>query len=172
MGKARKVFSANSHFDQELSLYQDSRYCLFASWDKTLRLWDLESGKSTITFVDNDRDVLYMGHGPWGMNSREWARTPSTDTPAQYRALAMPEEATASPQATKTEVPLEGRQPGTALETRGTQRLFWPGSPAEAVNQVPFSPVKYWNVVTLTTKYWHGTCQRTRSLLDILSTTY
>jgi len=41
-----------------LSLSQDSRYCLSASWDKTLRLWDLESGKSTTTFVDHDRDIL------------------------------------------------------------------------------------------------------------------
>jgi guanine nucleotide-binding protein subunit beta-2-like 1 protein len=57
-GIPKKVLSSHSHFVQDLALSLDSRYALSASWDKTLRLWDLTSGNSTTTFVGHEKDVL------------------------------------------------------------------------------------------------------------------
>ena len=37
---------------------RSKKHMLFLSWNKTLRLWDLESRKSTVTFVDHANDVL------------------------------------------------------------------------------------------------------------------
>lgn len=34
----------HGHFVSDLTLSQDSRYCLTGSWDGTLRLWDLRKG--------------------------------------------------------------------------------------------------------------------------------
>jgi guanine nucleotide-binding protein subunit beta-2-like 1 protein len=57
-GIPKRVYSGHSHFVQDLALSADSRYCLSASWDKTLRLWDLVKGVTVETFVDHDSDVL------------------------------------------------------------------------------------------------------------------
>lgn len=57
-GIPKRVLSGHSHFIEDLALSIDSRYALTASWDKTLRLWDLTHGKSTHTFVDHTKDAL------------------------------------------------------------------------------------------------------------------
>jgi guanine nucleotide-binding protein subunit beta-2-like 1 protein len=57
-GCVRKVMSGHSHFIQDLALSLDSRFALSASWDKTLRLWDLSRGETVDTFVDHSSDVL------------------------------------------------------------------------------------------------------------------
>lgn len=57
-GIPKKVHSGHSHFIQDICLSLDSRYCLSASWDKTLRLWDLSNGSTIKTFVSHNKDVL------------------------------------------------------------------------------------------------------------------
>ena len=54
----------HSHFISDLSLSQDSRYCLTASWDSTLRLWDLRKGQTIKRFVSHSRDVLAVAFSP------------------------------------------------------------------------------------------------------------
>lgn len=60
----KKVFTGHSHFISDLSLSQDSRYCLTGSWDGTLRLWDLKKGKTLKRFVSHTRDVLGVAFSP------------------------------------------------------------------------------------------------------------
>lgn len=57
-GTKRKVLSGHSHFVNDLALSLDSKYALSASWDKTIRLWDLQRGETVETFVDHSKDVL------------------------------------------------------------------------------------------------------------------
>jgi guanine nucleotide-binding protein subunit beta-2-like 1 protein len=57
-GTVRKTLSGHSHFVQDLCLSVDSKYALSASWDKTIRLWDVVKGETIETFVDHTKDVL------------------------------------------------------------------------------------------------------------------
>jgi guanine nucleotide-binding protein subunit beta-2-like 1 protein len=57
-GTAKKSFKGHSHIVQDVTISADGAYALSASWDKTLRLWDLESGECTQRFVGHTGDVL------------------------------------------------------------------------------------------------------------------
>jgi guanine nucleotide-binding protein subunit beta-2-like 1 protein len=48
----------HNHFVQDVVISSDGQYALSASWDKTLRLWDLTSGKTTRRFIGHTNDVL------------------------------------------------------------------------------------------------------------------
>jgi guanine nucleotide-binding protein subunit beta-2-like 1 protein len=63
-GIPRKVLKGHSHFVEDISLSQDSRYCLSASWDGTLRLWDVAKGTTTKRFVSHTKDVLTCAFSP------------------------------------------------------------------------------------------------------------
>lgn len=63
-GVPKKVLKGHSHFIQDLSLSQDSRYALTASWDKTLRLWDIARGTTSRRFVGHSGDVLSVAFSP------------------------------------------------------------------------------------------------------------
>jgi guanine nucleotide-binding protein subunit beta-2-like 1 protein len=54
----------HSHFINDLALSQDSRYVLSASWDGTLRLWDIKKGVTSRRFVSHTRDVLAVAFSP------------------------------------------------------------------------------------------------------------
>lgn len=57
-GVPKKSFIGHSHIVQDVTISADGAYALSGSWDKTLRLWDLETGKSTKRFVGHTGDVL------------------------------------------------------------------------------------------------------------------
>lgn len=57
-GIPKKSFKGHSHIVQDVTISADGAYALSASWDKTLRLWDLESGECTQRFVGHTGDVL------------------------------------------------------------------------------------------------------------------
>jgi len=57
-GYPRKALRGHNHFIQDVALSSDGQYAISASWDKTLRLWDLNDGKTTHRFVGHTNDVL------------------------------------------------------------------------------------------------------------------
>lgn len=57
-GVPKKSFRGHSHIVQDVTISADGAYALSASWDRTLRLWDLESGECTQRFVGHNGDVL------------------------------------------------------------------------------------------------------------------
>ncbi|ORY96143.1 guanine nucleotide-binding protein subunit beta-2-like 1 [Syncephalastrum racemosum] len=57
-GVPRKSLVGHNHFVQDLAISSDGQFALSASWDKTLRLWDLNTGLTTRRFVGHTNDVL------------------------------------------------------------------------------------------------------------------
>ncbi|KNE66853.1 hypothetical protein AMAG_11332 [Allomyces macrogynus ATCC 38327] len=57
-GIARRALTGHNHFVEEIAISSDGQFALSASWDKTLRLWDLNTGKTTRRFVGHTNDVL------------------------------------------------------------------------------------------------------------------
>ncbi|EMR09696.1 guanine nucleotide-binding protein subunit beta-like protein [Pneumocystis murina B123] len=67
-GIPRKALRGHSHFIQDLAISSDGQYVLSASWDKTLRLWDLNTGQTTRRFVGHTSDVLSVS---FSMDNRQ-----------------------------------------------------------------------------------------------------
>ncbi|KAK9762152.1 cross-pathway control WD-repeat protein cpc2 [Basidiobolus ranarum] len=57
-GVPRKALHGHNHFIQDVAISSDGQFALSASWDKTLRLWDLNTGVTTRRFVGHTGDVL------------------------------------------------------------------------------------------------------------------
>jgi len=57
-GRAKKRLNGHSHFVQDVAVSSDGQYALSGSWDATLRLWDLKTGKTTFKFIGHSKDVL------------------------------------------------------------------------------------------------------------------
>merc|ERR1719399_1117310 len=57
-GFARRALKGHGHFVQDVVLSSDGNFALSASWDSTLRLWDLAQGTTTRRFVGHSKDVL------------------------------------------------------------------------------------------------------------------
>jgi guanine nucleotide-binding protein subunit beta-2-like 1 protein len=57
-GVAEKALRGHSHFVEDVVISSDGQFALSASWDQTLRLWDLTSGETTNRFIGHSKDVL------------------------------------------------------------------------------------------------------------------
>jgi guanine nucleotide-binding protein subunit beta-2-like 1 protein len=57
-GYARRALTGHSHYVEDVVISSDGMFALSCSWDRTLRLWDLNAGKTTRRFVDHKNDVL------------------------------------------------------------------------------------------------------------------
>jgi len=57
VGYARKALSGHSEPVSSVVLSSDGMFALSGSWDKTLRLWDLNTGATVRTFQDHKKDV-------------------------------------------------------------------------------------------------------------------
>ena len=57
-GYPKRSLHGHSHIVSDCVISSDGAYALSSSWDKTLRLWELSTGKTTRTFVGHTNDVL------------------------------------------------------------------------------------------------------------------
>ncbi|KLO15406.1 G-protein complex beta subunit [Schizopora paradoxa] len=58
IGFPKKILHGHNHFVSDIVISSDGQFALSASWDKTLRLWDLNTGATTRRFVGHTSDVL------------------------------------------------------------------------------------------------------------------
>lgn len=63
-GKAEKSLKGHSSYVQDVILSKDGQYALSSSWDKTLRLWDLNFGNTSRLFQGHKGDVLSVAFSP------------------------------------------------------------------------------------------------------------
>jgi len=57
-GVPKRSLHGHSHYIEDVVLSSDGAFALSCSWDRTLRLWDLNTGSTTKTFVGHGKDVL------------------------------------------------------------------------------------------------------------------
>lgn len=57
-GVPARRLKGHSHFVSDVVISSCGQFAVSASWDKTLRLWDLEGGRTTTRFVGHKGDVL------------------------------------------------------------------------------------------------------------------
>ena len=57
-GVPKRCLCGHSHFVEDVVISSDGQFALSASWDHTLRLWDIKKGSTTRRFVGHTKDVL------------------------------------------------------------------------------------------------------------------
>jgi guanine nucleotide-binding protein subunit beta-2-like 1 protein len=57
-GYPKRILHGHNHFVSDVVISSDGQFALSASWDHTLRLWDLNTGLTTRQFVGHTSDVL------------------------------------------------------------------------------------------------------------------
>jgi len=58
LGTPKKMFTGHSHFISEVVLTNDSRFAFSASWDGTVRLWNVAQGRTMYKLIGHTKDVL------------------------------------------------------------------------------------------------------------------
>jgi guanine nucleotide-binding protein subunit beta-2-like 1 protein len=58
IGKPYRALKGHNHFVSCLTMTNDSKYVVSGSWDKTLRLWDLNTFKTKHVLVGHTKDVV------------------------------------------------------------------------------------------------------------------
>merc|ERR1712007_147482 len=56
-GVPLKCLTGHNHFVSDLSISNDNTFVMSSSWDKTMRLWDLRSGKCVRNFIGHTKEV-------------------------------------------------------------------------------------------------------------------
>lgn len=64
VGHPLRALSGHSQAIADFCLSSNGKFALTGSWDKTLRLWDLETGSTLRTFVGHSSDVLSVALSP------------------------------------------------------------------------------------------------------------
>jgi len=57
-GYARRALRGHNNFVSDVVISSDGQFALSGSWDNTLRLWEINTGKCTRRFVGHTKDVL------------------------------------------------------------------------------------------------------------------
>ncbi|CDK29592.1 unnamed protein product [Kuraishia capsulata CBS 1993] len=57
-GYPKRALKGHSHIVSDAVISPDGAFAISSSWDKTLRLWKLETGESVSRFVGHEGDVL------------------------------------------------------------------------------------------------------------------
>jgi len=57
-GVPQRSLRGHGHFVSDVVTSSDGQFALSSSWDKDLRLWDLQTGQTTRRFVSHTKDVL------------------------------------------------------------------------------------------------------------------
>lgn len=55
---AHRSLQGHSHFVEDIAVSSDGQFCLSASSDSTLRLWNLTTGQTEKRFIGHQKDVL------------------------------------------------------------------------------------------------------------------
>lgn len=57
-GTPKRSLVGHSHYIEDVVISSDGQFALSASWDNTLRLWDLNTGATTKRFIGHKKDIL------------------------------------------------------------------------------------------------------------------
>jgi guanine nucleotide-binding protein subunit beta-2-like 1 protein len=63
-GQPQKQLRGHDHFINDLCLSCENQFALSASWDRSLRLWDLRKGEVAHKFIGHDKEVLSCCFNP------------------------------------------------------------------------------------------------------------
>ena len=88
-GYPEKSLHGHNHFVEDVCLSSDGEYALSASWDGTLRLWQLSKGVVDKTFVDHKKDVLSCSIAPCNTKVRRQLRAPCSLCRAENEAAPL-----------------------------------------------------------------------------------
>jgi guanine nucleotide-binding protein subunit beta-2-like 1 protein len=58
VGKAYKALKGHSHFVSSVQVSKDGKHAISGSWDKTIRLWDLNTFTCKRIFIGHTKDIL------------------------------------------------------------------------------------------------------------------